>query len=255
MLNVAGQKKPRSLQRESIKPDQSILAQRRDSDLYPELTQLADTLAGLQLYRDWTLGRFSGARRPQQTDLPNEHLLPDASNLALVINRLKRDPAARRRLVEGLKRIYEGVDDVHVDIVGGAAQLFLLEQTGGAMPATRLSDGTLRYLFLLTLLCDTTPPPLLVIEEPELGLHPDLLPVLAELLIDASQRTQIIVTTHAPMLVDALSAQPEAVVVCERRDGGATHMERLDAQQLGPWLEKFRLGQLWLSGEIGGTRW
>jgi predicted ATPase len=255
LLNTAGgQGGPRGLKRESIKPDQSILAQRRDSDLYPELTQLAETLADLRLYRDWTFGRSANVRRPQQTDLPNDRLLPDASNLALVISRVKRDGAARRRLIDGLKRIFEGVEDVEVGIEAGSAQLFLVE-AAGSMPATRLSDGTLRYLFLLTLLCDPNPPPLLVIEEPELGLHPDLLPSLAEMLVEASQRTQIIVTTHAPSLVDALTDQPESVVVCERRDGGATYMERLEADHLAPWLEKFRLGQLWISGEIGGTRW
>lgn len=255
LLNVkGGAGEPRGLKRESIKPDHSILAQRRDSDLYPELTQLAETLADLQLYRDWTFGRTAKVRKPQQTDVPNDRLLPDGSNLALVISRVKRDGAARRRLLDGLKRIYEGVEDVDPSIVAGSAQLFLVEASG-SMPATRLSDGTLRYLFLLTLLCDPNPPPLLVIEEPELGLHPDLLPSLADLLVEASQRTQIIATTHAPALVDALSHQPESVVVCERRDGGATHMERLDAEHLAPWLEKFRLGQLWVSGEIGGTRW
>lgn len=254
MLNVAGQGGPRTLKRESIKPDQSILAQRRDSDTYPELTAFAETLSDLQLYRDWTFGRRAPVRQSQRTDERIDRLLPDAANLALVINRLKRDGWARRRLIEGLRRIYEGVDEVLTDISGGRAQLFLLDGTG-AIPAARLSDGTLRYLFLLTLLCDPNPPPLLVIEEPELGLHPDLLPSLADLLVEASQRTQIIATTHAPALVDALSHQPESVVVCERRDGGATHMERLDAEHLAPWLEKFRLGQLWISGEIGGTRW
>ena len=122
------------------------------------------------------------------------------------------------------------------------------------MPATRLSDGTLRYLSLLALLCDPTPPPLIVIEEPELGLHPDVLPTLARLLVEASARTQLVVTTHAPALVDALSETPESVLVCERGPQG-TRIERLEAEPLAPWLEKFRLGELWTRGEIGGTRW
>lgn len=253
VLNVAGQGQ-RGLQRESIKPDQSILAQRRDSDLYPELTLLAETFGSIQLYRDWTWGRYTAARQPQKTDLPTDRLLPDATNLALVINRVRRDGSARKRLIDALRRIYEGVEDIHVDVAAGSAQLFLLE-SAGSMPATRLSDGTLRYLMLLTLLCDPNPPPLLVLEEPELGLHPDLLPTLATLLVDASQRTQLIVTTHAPTLVDALTEHPESLIICERRDGGATRMERLDAAELSPWLDKFRLGQLWTSGELGGTRW
>jgi predicted ATPase len=92
------------------------------------------------------------------------------------------------------------------------------------------------------------------IEEPELGLHPDVLPTLAGLLKEASQRTQLIVTTHSDVLMDAMSDTPESVVVAERGDNGTT-LTRLNADKLKPWLEKYRLGQLWTRGDIGGTRW
>ncbi|WP_448153119.1 AAA family ATPase [Castellaniella caeni] len=106
----------------------------------------------------------------------------------------------------------------------------------------------------MVVLCHPNPPPLVCIEEPELGLHPDVLPTLAELLKEASTRTQLIVSTHSDSLVDALSDQPEAIIVAERSAQG-THLTRLDAVRLQPWLEKYRLGQLWTRGEIGGTRW
>ena len=122
------------------------------------------------------------------------------------------------------------------------------------VPATRLSDGTLRYLCLLAILCHPNPPPLVCIEEPELGLHPDVLPTLAELLKEASERCQLIVTTHSDILVDAMSDRPEAVLVAEKHESG-TVLRRLEASKLKPWLEKYRLGALWTRGEIGGTRW
>jgi predicted ATPase len=243
----------RKLLRESLLPDQSILAQKRDADLYPELTWVADQLRAMRLYREWTFGRYAAPRLPQKTDLPNDALEQDASNLGLVINRLRMNVVARRRLIEALRVVYDGIEDVDVRVEGGTAQVFLIE-AHGIMPATRLSDGTLRYLSMLALLCDPLPPPLVVIEEPELGLHPDVLPSLAALLQEASTRTQLVVTTHAPGLVDALSEQPDTVLVCER-DAQGTHIERLDADQLAPWLDKYRLGELWTRGEIGGTRW
>lgn len=243
----------RKLLRESIKPDQSILAQKRDADLYPELTWVADQLRAMRLYREWTFGRYAAPRLPQKTDLPNDKLEQDGSNLGLVINRLRMNVVARKQLIEALRVVYDGIEDVDVRVEGGTAQVFLIE-TNGIMPATRLSDGTLRYLSILALLCDPTPPPLIVIEEPELGLHPDVLPSLARLLVEASARTQLVVTTHAPALVDALSENPESVLVCERGPQG-TRIERLEAEPLAPWLEKFRLGELWTRGEIGGTRW
>ena len=117
-----------------------------------------------------------------------------------------------------------------------------------------MSDGTLRYLCLLAILCHPNPPPLVCLEEPELGLHPDILPKLADLLREASERCQLIVTTHSDTLVDALTDTPESVVICEK-ESGQTRMKRLDKEELSHWLEKYRLGELWSSGEIGGNRW
>ena len=122
------------------------------------------------------------------------------------------------------------------------------------VPATRLSDGTLRYLSLLTILCHPNPPPLVCIEEPELGLHPDILPGLADLIRDASERCQLIVTTRSEVLVDKLTETPESVVVCEKH-AGKTEMQRLDRDELSDWLKKYSLGDLWTKGGLGGTRW
>jgi predicted ATPase len=122
------------------------------------------------------------------------------------------------------------------------------------IPATRLSDGTLHYLCLLAILCDPEPPPLICIEEPELGLHPDILPKVADLLRSAATRTQLIVTTHSDILVDAMTETPECVVVCAKEDGRTT-MQRLVPEELEQWLAKYRLGQLWTKGQIGGNRW
>jgi predicted ATPase len=128
------------------------------------------------------------------------------------------------------------------------------EEGGSSITAYRLSDGTLRWLALLTILLNPTPGPVTCIEEPELGLHPDIIPTLADLLRDASTRTQLILTTHSTALVDAFSDEPEAVCVCEKVKG-ATEIQRLEADRLKVWLEKYSLGHLWASGEIGGNRW
>ncbi len=144
--------------------------------------------------------------------------------------------------------------DFSCPVAGGKVLLFLVEQGNGYIPATRLSDGTVRYLCLLSILLHPAPPPLIAIEEPELGLHPDLLPTLADLLVDASERTQLVVTTHSDILVDALTEKPESIVVCEKHDG-QTEMRRLDRNDLEKWLKDYRLGELWTSGELGGNRW
>jgi predicted ATPase len=238
----------------SIEPDRSILAQRRDPDSYPELSWLASNYERIRIYREWTFGRNAIFREPQKADLPNDVLAEDFANLGLFLNRLKtRHPAAARAILEGLSDLYDGLTEFNVLIEGGTVQVFFTEGEF-VIPATRLSDGTLRYLCLLAILCDPSPPPLICIEEPELGLHPDVLPKLADHLLAASRRTQLIITTHSDVLVDAMTDQPESVVVCEKHQG-ATTMTRLSADDLQVWLEKYRLGELWIRGELGGTRW
>jgi predicted ATPase len=248
--------KPRNLQREELAPDQSVISQRRDPDLYPEITYLGNSYARIKLFREWNLGRNTPARRPQQVDAPNDFLAEDASNLALVLNRLEsRHYPAYQRITELLAELYAPFKSIHTAIDFGTVQLFLREKhLREPIPATRLSDGTLRYLCLLAVLCHPTPPPLICIEEPEIGLHPDMLSTIANLLIEASHRTQLIVTTHSDILIDALSETPEAVIVCEKEDG-ATQMRRLQPERLKVWLKEYSLGGLWLSGEVGGNRW
>jgi predicted ATPase len=246
----------RLLRREDLPLDQSVLSQRKDPDQYPEVTYLGNEYAKIKLYREWNLGRNTQPRRPQPTDLLAEFLSEDAANIALVLNYLERRSSIRRSLVERLKNADESIEDFFASVSGGTIQLFL--QYAGLkspVPAARLSDGTVRYLCLLAVLCHPAPPPLVCLEEPDLGLHPDLLPSLAELLVEASHRMQLIVTTHSDVLVDGLTKVPEAVIVCEKRNG-STVMSRRTSDELAKWLkEDYGLGQLWRSGEIGGNRW
>ena len=107
----------------------------------------------------------------------------------------------------------------------------------------------------MAILCHPNPPPLICIEEPEIGLHPDILHDVAGLLLEASERTQLIVTTHSDILINALSGDPETVVVCERDFDAGTTFRRLSQDKLDTWLEDFKLGEIWRSGEIGGVRW
>lgn len=251
VLNV--NEEERRLAQENVQPDVSILVQRRDPEAYPEISYLASVYEKIRIYREWAFGRNAIFREPQKTDMRNDRLEEDFSNLGLFLNRLRRNPKAKNTLLAALRDLYDGLDDFDVSVEGGTVQVFFTEGDF-TIPATRLSDGTLRYLCLLAILCDPEPPPLVCIEEPELGLHPDILPKLANLMIAISERTQLIVTTHSDILVDALTEQPESVLVCEKHDGQST-VQRLDAQKLAGWLEKYRLGELWTRGELGGTRW
>jgi predicted ATPase len=243
----------REIESKEFKTTESVLSQRREPDVYPELAWLEGFYSEIALYQDWFFGRTTPPRLPQPADLPNDQLLPDARNLGLILNRIRKVPEAKEALLKHLSVLYEGIRDVDVSVVGGTVQVFLHEHKW-IIPATRLSDGTLRWLSLLAILLNPRPQSLVCIEEPEMGLHPDLLPPLAQLLQEASARMQLIVTTHSDVLVDALTDSPESVIVCEKHEG-STQMRRLDQGNLAKWLEKYSLGQLWRRGDLGGNRW
>lgn len=253
--NKGGEREERSLRREELNPEESILSQRKDPDQYPEITYLGRQLGKMRLYREWEFPPHKPPRTPQNADYPGDFLSDDAGNLALVLNSLENELRANQLIFENFKKFYDGAGKIVTIIQGGTVQIYVQEKwLNKSVSAIRLSDGTLRYLCLLVILCHPTPPPLICIEEPELGVHPDILPTIAELLIDASKRTQLIITTHSDALVSALTEKPESVLVCERDDAG-THLRRLDPERLKEWLEKYSLGELWRMGEIGGTRW
>lgn len=242
----------RGLRRESVKPEESILSQVRDPESYPVLHWLQEEYERIRLYRNWAFGPTALWRRAQSAQGRGDVLSDGGENLALVLSKIRS--RVKNELLESLKRLFDGIEDIHLTVDGGNVLLFLEEKGGREIPATRLSDGTLRYLSLLAILLHPDPPPLVAIEEPALGLHPDVLPHIAELLVYASQRTQLVVTTHARLLVDALTDHPSSVVVCSK-ENGESRFDRLDEADLKAWLEKYTLGDLWSMGELGGNRW
>jgi len=243
----------RQLKREDLDINQSVLSQRKDPDQYPEITYLSTQFARMKFYRECNFGHLTPARLPQKSDLPEDFLMEDFGNLSLVLNDLQHQYQTKKMIIGHLQIFNQAIEDLTTRIHGGTVQLFIHE-TGlkHPLPATRLSDGTLRYLSLLAILCHPAPPKIVCIEEPEIGLHPDILPTIAKLLIDASYRTQLFVTTHSDVLISELTDVPESVIVCEQEIDG-TSLQRLDKRNLNEWLKKYALGELWRMGEIGGV--
>jgi predicted ATPase len=245
----------RTLRVEEIDRSRSIVAQKNDSEFYPELAYLAQQYRGFRFFRDWTFGRANASRVAQSVSHDARELSADASNLGLVLNRLRNNPEGKRRMRAELQNVLATATDINIDIAFGQFQL-ALEENERVIPAARLSDGTLRYLSLLCMLLDPAPPKLLVIEEPELGLHPDAIQSVARLLKAASAHTQIVLTTHSTLLVDAFSDAPESILVLDSASG-ETAVTRCENDNLKQWLAAFggSLSSLWMSGKIGGTRW
>ena len=240
----------REVQSDNRLLNQSVLSQLRDQQSYPDFFQLDALFNSIRTFREWTFGP-RGPRQPQGADLPAGRLLPDSSNLALVLNQIEHRVGPV--LNEHLRRFFPRFKRMTTEVTGGAVR-FYLHESGLRSPVagTRLSDGTIRFIALLATLFSPEPPSIVCIDEPELGLHPDAVALLAELLVEASERMQLVVTTHSDALVSALTSQPDAIVACER-PGAGTELRRLDPEKLASWLEDYRLGDLWRMGELGAN--
>ena len=241
----------RRLRREGFLSNQSVLAQRKDPEQYPDVYWVGQRFSEIQLFRDWTFGCRAPLRDPQAADLPADRLDRYSENLALVLQEIEHRDATRFNAE--LRRFFPRFRRMSTKTPGGRLEYFLHEDFEGSVPATRLSDGTIRFIAILATLLAPSPPPLVCIEEPELGLHPDAVAQVAELLVEASARMQLIVTTHSESLVSALTECPDAVITCER-PGPATTLHRLDPEHLKGWLNKnYSLGDLWGMGELGAN--
>jgi predicted ATPase len=247
---------PPSYRSNPFSPTESLLSQYKNpADTTTPITEVGYEFSRIRIFREFRTGPQSPARYGISTSVPKDALMDGSDNLALVLLELDF-LGAHDRIRSYLRRFCERFEDVKVSVGEGLARTYLREAGLGEMlSAIRMSDGTLKFLSLLAVLFHPSPPRLVCIEEPETGLHPDALQLVAEALLEASQSMQLIVTTHSEALVDALTDQPETVLVCERYFDNGTQMKRLSKERLKNWLEHYTLGQLWRKGEIGGGRW
>ena len=183
-------------------------------------------------------------------------LMPDAGNLAAMLNRfLVAEPTAYSVILAIIRQIAPFFDDFYLAPSSDDRKQVVLrwKERGSDMifGPHQLSDGTLRAMALVTLLCQPKEnlPALMVIDEPELGLHPQALAILASLIQKASTHCQILVATQSAALLDHF--QPEDIVVVNRT-GRSSTFERLPEEKLAEWLEEYSIGELWEKNVLGG---
>ncbi|HVW51647.1 MAG TPA: AAA family ATPase [Trinickia sp.] len=182
-------------------------------------------------------------------------LKEDGANLAAYLRMLCIKHSEHYRLiVQTIRSVAPFFDNfVHRDDGAETVELEWLDKGDPDTPvkAHRLSDGTLRFMCLATLLLQPWQlmPDCILIDEPELGLHPYAVNLLADLLKRASERKQVIVSTQSVELINCL--EPADIVVIDRKDNAST-FSRVDAAALADWLEDYSLGELWKTNVLGG---
>jgi len=186
----------------------------------------------------------------------NKTLLPDAGNLAAFLLRLREENGAAvyRRIVDTVRLIAPFFDDFVLDPSGTSRDLMLNWRSVGSdqtFGPHQLSDGTLRAMCLVTLLLqpENELPGLIIVDEPELGLHPYALNLIAALFKKASHHAQVLVSTQSSAFLD--NFEPEDIIVANRV-GQESRFERPDAEKLAAWLDDYSLGEVWEKNVIGG---
>ncbi|MBN9691399.1 MAG: AAA family ATPase [Verrucomicrobia bacterium] len=201
-------------------------------------------LSGQTVYHFQDTGMFAPMRR-ETSSRDFRELAPDAGNIAAFLWKLqKAEPPCYQRIRETIQIIAPFFDDFLLEPEGDQ-QLVRLEwrQKGSRFPFQpwNFSDGTIRFICLTTALLQPNPPSTIIIDEPELGLHPRALEVFASLVQEVSQTTQIIVSTQSATLVDHF--QPNDIIVVQR-EGNASTFRRLDSTEFDTWLEEYSLSDL-----------
>ena len=113
----------------------------------------------------------------------------------------------------------------------------------------QLSDGTLRMMSLVTLLLQPQLPELIIIDEPEIGLHPTAISILADLLKSAAEKTQVIISTQSIDLINYFT--PEDIIVADFKNAQSS-FKRLSTEELHQWIDEYTLGELWEKNLFGG---
>ena len=213
-----------------------------------------DAVSSWQVYHFHDTSMTAGMRRDSGIHQTNR-LDPQGDNLAAFLLGLREEyPETYQAIRRTLQRMAPFFDDFELTVRKNKDEdqvrlTWRQKDKDYIFSPGHLSDGTIRFLCLITALLQPHPPSTIIIDEPELGLHPEALAILAGLVRSASSRMQIIIGTQSPMFLSEFD--PEQVITVDQVDG-CTQLARLDSRALAEWLHEFSLGELWLKGNVGG---
>ncbi|HBG27467.1 MAG: recombinase RecF [Planctomycetes bacterium GWF2_41_51] len=216
--------------------------------------QVNELVSNIIVYHFHDTSSTAPMRRSEIT-ADNIKLRSDASNIAPFLLQLRKDePKHYNAVVEAVRLVTPFFDDfiLEPERKGEKEKVNLSWRQKGSdypMQPYHFSDGTIRFICLATALLQPAPPSAIIIDEPELGLHPYAIEILSELIKAASTKTQVIISTQSPHLIDKFN--PEDIIVVNREDGAST-FDRLNEKELAEWLKDYSLGELWRKNVIAG---
>lgn len=209
-------------------------------------------LSSLAIYHDLNVHQDSLIRQPAVTRYENT-VAADGQNLVSVLHTLYAGDRHFKDAIDSAMRAAFGREYEELVFPPAADQRVQLRVRWSSLDqeqsAADLSDGTLYFLLLMTILNNPRPSTIIAIDEPETGLHPSMLPVVAEHAVEISCKAQVFFTTHSSQFLDAF-ADVKPVTTVARWQNGETHLKVLDGEELNYWLNSYTLGSLFASGEL-----
>lgn len=244
----------RALDDGAVPGDQTLLSQVGSPFGNAEAFDFCAELAGWTIHHDLRVDPDAPLRQAAVARV-ERRIAADGQNLVPVLHTLYTGDRDFKRTADDAMRAAFGDDYEELVFPPAADQRVQLRVRWRSLrseqSAADLSDGTLRFLLLVAILSTPSPGDLIAVDEPETGLHPSMLPVVAELAGAASERAQVVLTTHSPQLLDAFTGDPPTITVTGRAEGQTT-LSVLDDEELRRWLADYSLGALHRSGELEG---
>lgn len=238
----------------SIPDDQTLLALLAGPFSNPVVSGFRDMVSGWALYHDVHVDQGAKLRQATVARL-DRRVAADGQNLISVLHTLYTGSRDFKRTLDDAMRAAFGGDYEELVFPPAADQRVQMRVRWRSLKteqsAADLSDGTIRFLLLLAILATPSPGALIAIDEPEAGLHPSMLPIIAEHAAAAAERTQVILTTHSTQLLDAFTDAQPTTTVAQWKDG-ETHLAIVDREELARWLQTYSLGALFRTGELEG---
>lgn len=222
---------------------------------YSVLYMLKQRLSSFQIYDYFDTRPDSKMRGPVRSPM-EKVLLPDGSNLPQLLHTFQiSDKQRYEQIIQALAHVNPWYKNINFEFYASGTMALMLEEKtlNRAVAAAHVSDGTLRFLCLLAIVCNPNRGSIVCIDEPETGLHPDMLRTISELLKEASHTTQFIIATHSETMLNMFDF--EHLRVLEKNENNETIAKQFSEKNFEGWYEEFSLGTMWRNGDFGGNRW
>lgn len=233
---------------------ESLLSQLVDKDRYYQIYTLREAIKDIAIYTYFNTTATSAIRKPVQPGFTNR-LIADGSNLPQVLNAIKvNDKQSYSKITDALTAVNPKFRGFDFNFLGTSIELLLDEaELNRSIHVTHISDGTLRYLCLLAIIFNPRRGRLVCIDEPEVGLHPDMLSELMNAIMENTSKTQFIISTHSNLLLNQLPVSD--VIVFEKDGKNASVVRDFRDKEYVEWAQQYSTGTLWRNGDLGGNRY